>query len=326
MAFRLLGVGGPLLDLLLSVDDDFLAAWVPGAKGGMEPVTGDWIDALLAASPRKPLIRPGGSAGNTVFALNQLGVDAALWGKLGNDARGGVYRDFCRRYGVDTSELLTGDFAPTGCCLSLITPDAERTMRSALGISLEVTLPELARVDFSYRDAVLIEGYMAYSRIFPELLRRASASGCYVALDLASFEVVKHFYCQLTELLRYVDLVLANAAEMAALTGVADPASALAELKTTFDGDVVIKLGADGVLADIGKTVLTAPAEPVTDVVDTTAAGDLWSAGYFYGVSCKLSAASCLRWGARCAAEVIRQPGSLLPPEAIDRLRKIKEG
>ena len=324
MSFKFLGVGSPLLDILLPVDEAFLAAHVPGSKGGMEPLSSDGIDLIINSGNTKPLILPGGAAGNTVFALSQMGVDARLFGKIATDERAGIYRRFCRECQVGTDCLCVSDSGSTGCCLVLITPDAERTMRSDLGVSLELTLPELAKADFSRYDAVLTEGFMAYSRIFPELLHRIKASGSYLALDLSSFEVVKQFYCQLDDLVfKYVDLLIANQDEAEAFTGCREPEEIFAELQKRGIRDAVIKCGKNGAYLQVSGERCHVPALPVSPVVDTTAAGDLWCAGYFYGRSDNRSLEECGRLGSAFASEVIRQTGSLLPAGAIEKLKQL---
>ena len=165
---------------------------------------------------------------------------------------------------------------------------------------------------------------MAYSRIFPELLHRIKASGSYLALDLSSFEVVRQFYCQLDELVfKYVDLLIANQDEAQAFTGYRDPADIFAELQKRGIRDAVIKCGKDGAYLQVSGERCHVPAQAVSQVVDTTAAGDLWCAGYFYGRAQNRSLEECGRLGSAFAAEVIKQTGSLLTADAIEKLKQL---
>lgn len=119
----LLGVGSPLLDILVQVEEPFLKT-IPGEKGGMLMVDADFQQSVLNRLPGNPRRVPGGSAGNTVFALARLGLDVAMFGKLGDDANGDFYRARFRELGGSDAEFVTTGEAPTGTCLSLITPDA----------------------------------------------------------------------------------------------------------------------------------------------------------------------------------------------------------
>lgn len=207
-SFKLLGVGSPLLDILVEVDDVFLAERVSGDKGGMEMVDAAAQQAILAQLPGKPRLVPGGSAGNTVFALARLGLDCAMFGKLGNDDNGRFYRNRLKELGGSDEAFFVTDEQPTGTCLSMVTPDAERTMRSCLAASLLLRPEEAETIDFSKYDFVYIEGYMLFSAVLPTVMRNAKAAGCRIGLDMASFEVVRTFREDLPDILKnYVDVV-----------------------------------------------------------------------------------------------------------------------
>ena len=269
----LLGVGSPLLDILVRVDDAFLAT-IPGEKGGMLMVDADFQQSVLARLPGNPQRVPGGSAGNTVFALARLGLDVAMFGKLGDDANGDFYRARFRELGGSDAEFVTTGEAPTGTCLSLITPDAERTMRSSLAASLLLRIDEAEKVDFSAYDWVYIEGYMLYSAVLPTVMRRAKEAGCRIGLDLASFEVVRDFREDLPDILRnYVDIVLANEEEASALFDGLTTEEQLDRLASWCD-IAAIKLGRRGSLIRRGNETVKVPAQLVAEPVDTTAAGD----------------------------------------------------
>ena len=288
MAWKVLGVGSPLTDLLLDVDDAFLKDRVSGAKGGMEMVEPETIPALLEVSGTAPRKVPGGSAGNTLFALAKMGVPCAMLGKLGADPDGDFYRAEFRRNGGDDSFFVVTRDAPTGTCLSLVTPDAERTMRSALGASLLLTPDEVKSRDYSSFDLVFIEGYMLLSSVFDVLLESARAAGCRIGFDLASFEVAGIFREKLLKavLPGYVDLLFANEEEGAALLGKDDPAL-MAEKLGAMCETVVLKSGIRGSIIKRGAETVKVPAFVVHDPVDTTAAGDL---------SLCIIARACMRW------------------------------
>ncbi len=316
----LLGVGSPLLDILVRVDDAFLAT-VPGEKGGMLMVDAAFQQSLLERLPGNPQRVPGGSAGNTVFALARLGIDVAMFGKLGNDANGDFYRKRFRELGgSDAQFAITGD-APTGTCLSLITPDAERTMRPCLAASLLLRIDEAEQIDFSAYDWVYIEGYMLYSAVLPTVMRRAKKAGCRIGLDLASFEVVRDFREALPDILRnYVDVVLANEEEAAALFDGMTTGEQLARLASWCD-IAAIKLGRRGSLIRSGNETAEVPAQLVENPVDTTAAGDLWAAGFLYGVLRERPLIEAGWYGSLISSEVVKVVGSELPEPAWNEIK-----
>ena len=327
MAWKVLGVGSPLMDLLLDVDDAFLRDHVPGAKGGMEMVEPETIPALLEVSGTAPRKVPGGSAGNTLFALAKMGVPCAMLGKLGADPDGDFYRAEFRRNGGDDSFFAVTRDAPTGTCLSLVTPDAERTMRSALGASLLLTPDEVKSRDYSSFDLVFIEGYMLFSSVFDVLLESARAAGCRIGFDLASFEVAGIFREKLlkTVLPGYVDLLFANEEEGAALLGKDDPAL-MAEKLGAMCETVVLKSGIRGSIIKRGAETVKVPAFVVHDPVDTTAAGDLYAAGFLRGLAVGAPLDRCGRLGARTSAEVVKVFGSVLSEESWSKVFEEMKG
>ena len=324
MAFSLLGTGSPLLDIQIRATDEFLAKHVPGSKGGMEPISVADIDRIIAASFVEPGIFPGGAAGNTVFALSRFGVKCALRGKLGKDKYQEKYFEFCRQNQVNTKELIISDTNSTGCCLALVTDDAERTMRSALGVSLDLSDEDISSASYSEYDAVLVEGFMAYSGKLDVMVRCAKEHGRFVILDLASFEIAEKFRDLFIQLSSMVDMVVANEAEAQAFTGKNNPEDSLAELKKYFSA-AVVKCGAKGVWFSGKDEEFFTPAFPVENVVDTTAAGDLWLAGYICGRDRGKSERTAVKYGTVFSAKIISHAGSILTEKDVEELTFLLE-
>ena len=323
MAMRFLGVGSPLLDLLAHVDDAFLGANVPGAKGGMEMVEPEFQRKIIAKLSLQPQRVPGGSAGNTIFALARLGEKVAMFGKLGRDENGDFYRRRLRELGGDDSEFVAVNDAPTGVCMSLITPDAERTMRSALGASLLLAPEEVGRVDFRHYDFVYIEGYMLYSPVLDRVLEAAKAAGCRIGFDLASFEVVRNFRDRLPELLqKYVDVLFANADEAGELLGRDLEVGAWLETLSGWCDIAAVKLGRKGAAIRRGSETVRVDALLVENPVDTTAAGDLWAAGFLHGLSVGAELRRCGEFGSLLSSEVVKVVGSELPEKVWAQIHR----
>ena len=321
MSSSILGVGSPLLDVLARVDDTFLSEHIPGSKGGMEMVDSAFQQKVLASLEGNLSKAPGGSAGNTIFALAKLGSKCAMLGKLGDDSNGEFYKKYFSSLGGNVDEFVVTNQAPTGVCLSLITPDAERTMRSDLGASLLFSEEEVYKVDFSKYDIVYIEGYMLFSSAFDAIIECASKANCRIGIDLASFEVVGIFREKLLKLLpEKISIVLANAEEATALLGDISPEEQLAKLATMCD-IAAVKLGKDGALVKSGNQEYKVPACLVEKPIDTTAAGDLWAAGFLYGLINNQPLDKAAYYGALISGEVVKVIGSVLPESSWEYIQ-----
>lgn len=318
----IVGIGNPIVDELSQVEPDFLK-YAGGEKGGMELVDGQVLDSLSNRLTSAPKRAAGGSAGNTAFALARLGMPSSMVGKLGKDDAGEFYRERFRSRGGQPDRFLYDGEAPTGRCLCLVTPDSERTMRTHLGAAMTLTPEEIESTLFAGADHVHVEGYLLFN---PDLIRKiletAHKTAKSVSLDLASFEVVEAARAELPLLLgEYVDMVFANEEEAAAFSGSDDPEAGLAALAGYCDL-AVVKLGAEGALLRRGNETVRVSAEPVTNVVDTTGAGDYWAAGFLFGhfAGCDLAGAG--RIGARLGAAVVQQLGAGLDDATWETLRE----
>jgi len=309
----LLGFGSPLVDLRAEVSEEFLRRNIPGGKGGTLHVSREELEALVSLLPVPPGVSPGGSAGNTVSALNRLGAASELLGRAGDDDYGRFVLEKFRSAGGRGEYVFRVPGEATGACLALTTPDGERTMRSCLGASQELDEAGLAQVDFSRFEVVLIEGYMVACPLFEAVLSRAHEAGCRIAFDPGSFELARRFRERFTAILDdFADILFVNRAEAESLCGAGGPEE-LAERLRRRVPLVALKLGADGALicgSDGGFVAV--PAVHVEHVVDTTAAGDMFAAGFLYGMhaGCPLELSG--RFGARLASEIVRRSGTEL--------------
>jgi sugar/nucleoside kinase (ribokinase family) len=320
----LIGIGSPLVDLVLEVDDAFLRQHVSGAKGGMELVEMDAIASVIAAAEAEPVRAAGGAASNTTVGIAGLGLQTAFIGCCGTDDEAAFYREALRQRGCDP-RLIDHEFLATGRVLSLVTPDAQRTMRTNLGAAAALdpaaVMPEL----FQGARMVMLEGYTLFN---PDLTRviadAAKAAGCALALDLASFEVVQASKSVLGELLDgKVDLVFANEDEAATWHegGITAALDDLVRRATV----AVVKLGADGARIACGEERIEVAAESVEQVVDTTGAGDNWAAGFLAGYLRGLPLEICGRLGALAGAATVSVTGAQLAPERWQHIRGFME-
>jgi sugar/nucleoside kinase (ribokinase family) len=328
MATRVLGVGSPIVDLLARVSDEWLRAAIPGEKGGMELIDAHTMAGIVAQLDGELVKAPGGSAGNTAFALARLGINTAFLGKIGDDANGKYYREVFEQLGGSGGCFKVSKEAATARCLSLVTPDSERTMRTDLGAAALFLPQEVTQSDFQSCSHVHVEGYLLFNPdLILAVLTAAKEAGCTISLDLASFEVVHASATSLPHLLRdYVDMVFANEAEAEAFCGSAVPEDGLRALAQLCPV-VAVKLGKDGALLSRHGEEVRVAAVPAAKVVDTTGAGDYWAAGFLYGCLQGYDLHTCGELGSLLGAEAVQQMGAFIPdprwPRILETVRAI---
>lgn len=320
MAFHLLGTGSPLVDYSLAVTEEFLQKYSPCAKGATVHISNAEKNIITDACNGSFLRTPGGSAANTLRTFTALGGKGAHFGKTGNDADGDFFCRAMRQTGCDDSLLLKDEIFSTGYCLSLVTPDGERTMLSDLGASLKVTADDVKKIDFSRYDFLLLEGYLIREKWLTVMLTAARAGSCKIALDLNNFAMVEQYREIFTEIINSgIDLLFANEAEMQALF----PGKERQEIVKLLPEKVpmaIFKLGKDGALIVKKDSVTAIPAIP-TVVKDTTGAGDFFAAGFFYGLSLGLPHHLCGQIGTLCASAIIAGSGTVLSKENWNSLK-----
>lgn len=299
------------MDILIHEDDAFVAQ-TGAAKGGMRLVSDTFIAETLAKSDQKPQIIPGGSACNTSVGVGKLGGSARFVGKCGRDHYGRHYEAELVKAGVEP-KLFKAD-SPTGQVLSIITPDAQRSMFTYLGAAAEVMPAEMTADCFEGATIVHVEGYLLFNEALIEaVMKAAKKAGAKVSLDLASYTVVEENRNLLFQLVAdYVDILIANEDEATAYTGFSDEEKALAELAPQAD-IAVLKVGPRGSYIASNDEILPIKAVPGITAVDTTGAGDLWAAGFLYGLANGNDLKSSGRLGALCGAEVCRVIGAAIP-------------
>jgi sugar/nucleoside kinase (ribokinase family) len=314
-------VGSPVVDQVAHVQEGFLAR-IGGEKGGMELVDASTFSNLLEELPERPSYTPGGSAGNTSFALARLGMPSRFLGALGDDRAGTFFREQLIQAGGDDRAIRVLPDLPTAQCLSLVTPDAERTMRTHLGAAMTFAPEHVTKKDFVGCKHAHIEGYMLFN---PDLmlatLKAAKTAGCTISVDLASFEVVHASRTILQEILaEYVDIVFANEEEAEAFAGSSDPEKgldALAGLCRT----AAVKIGEKGALLCHEREYCQIPAIPVQKVVDTTGAGDFWAAGFLFGLLSGFTLQQSGGLGAMLGGTVVACEGTALRDKQWQELR-----
>jgi sugar/nucleoside kinase (ribokinase family) len=317
----IVGIGSALVDILIHEKDEFLEK-TGAVKGGMTLVDNTWIESTLAMSSATATIVPGGSACNTIVGVGKLGGKARFVGQCGTDHWGRQYENDLSKQDV-TPALLRSDL-PTGRVLSIITPDAQRTMFTYLGASAETRPQDISVKSFQGAAVVHIEGYLLFN---PDLIQTALAAakeaGAVISMDLASFTVVEQSRELLAILVAdYVDILMANEDEARAFTGHADEGLAFRALSESAN-IAVLKVGPRG--SHISHDSKRVDIKSMGDgtALDTTGAGDLWAAGFLFGLVNGYSLEKCGQLGSACGYEVCQVVGAVIPDEGWDRIKKL---
>lgn len=318
---RITGIGNTLVDILINETDQFLAD-LNKEKGGMTLVEHEDIVTILSRSQQQPAVVPGGAACNTIVGVARLGGKARFIGCRGDDEFGKLFEKELTAATVDP--VISIGSMPTGNALSVVTPDAQRSMFTYLGASTQLE-PQAVKPEMFERTAIaMIEGYLLFN---PDLmmasLKAAKAANARIALDLASFEVVNASKEILSDIIKdYVDILIANEDEALAYTGISDEPAALAKLAEHVDC-AVLKVGKRGSFVSYEGAVTRIEPQLGNAPVDTTGAGDLWAAGFLFGLANGKEIELCGKLASACGYEVCQVMGAQIPEAGWERIRKL---
>ncbi len=319
-------LGNALVDTEIEVSDAFLERMDVG-KGLMtlvdEARQAELIEALAnEAEPRKQT--SGGSACNTVVATRYFGGNSYYACKVADDATGTIFVDDLTAAGVDTNMNGPRDSGVSGKCLVMLTPDAERTMNTYLGISSQVSNAELDEAAIAASQYVYLEGYLVSgdsSRAAAVRLRQlAEKNGVKTSLTFSDPAMVQFFKDGLNEMLgERVDLLFCNEAEATSFTDTDNVDAALEALKPRC-GSAVITLGADGALVWDGEQTHRIGPVPVK-AIDSNGAGDMFAGAFLYAITHGHDFAAAGKLAAAAAARLVSEFGPRLPAEVHQELR-----
>jgi sugar/nucleoside kinase (ribokinase family) len=325
ISYDVVGLGNALVDVIAQTDDAFLEQQQL-AKGSMALVDTDRAVSLYEAL-QGGVEMSGGSAANTMCGIASFGGRAAFIGKVAQDALGDTFSKDMQVVGVDFKRPASGNSVPTGRCIIAVTPDAQRTMNTFLGISSLLTPADLDAAAIAAGAVLYLEGYL-YDQPEAKVAFRAAAEIAHkhnrqVSLTLSdSFCVDRHRSDFRALISDEIDILFGNEAELLAL------------YETDTFEFAVTRLRQDCIVAaitrsELGSVVVTkdgvveVAAQPVAQVVDTTGAGDLYAAGFLYGYTRGMDLHTCATLGHIASAEVISHVGprpqialsSLLPAQ-----------
>lgn len=321
---KIVGVGAVLADILAPVLDSFISDH-GFAKGSRMQSNKPILSGLMTKLQGQYRIAPGGSVCNTIIGASQLGISTAFIAKCGQDQLGKLVCSYLETTGIETHIYVDAGL-PTGTCLSLITPDGERTMLVNLAASDALMADDIPADFFVNAGVAHFEAYMASTpALMLNLLERAYDAGCVISLDLGSFSIIKTHLTFLQKITAdYVDILIGNLAEGVMYTGRPQENDILVSMAQNVE-IAALKKGAQGsVIYSKGQKfnipAVVSSAEQA--VMDSTGAGDVWNSGFLYALSCGMDLVAAGNLASRCGYEVCLSLGAQITPE---RWRLIKQ-
>lgn len=319
---KIIGIGNALVDILYCLDDEHLLSEIHLKKDAMTLINERWEHEIeKMTSDVDKFMANGGSISNTMVALARLGREVGFIGRIGDDEMGRFFDAKLRDAGVHT-QLIKG-LEVTGVAHTFVTPGGNRTFGTLLGAAYYLGPHDITEEMFRGYDLLHIEGYLVQNQeLIESICQRAKQAGLILSLDLSSFNVVSknrtYFHHLISD---YIDIVFANEGEARAFTGSFDPQEQLRHIAHLCD-IAVVKLGEQGSIAMLeGGRIYKCNAEYVENVVDTTAAGDYFAAGFLHALTRGHRLEKCLQIGTILATEAVQVLGSQLSPAAWNRIK-----
>ncbi len=320
---NVIGIGNALTDMLVNLRSDAVLGKYNLPKGSMSLVDSKLQTAISKSVAGLPYsLSLGGSAGNTIRAMARIGCKVGFIGKVGPDTTGDFFVQALENLGVEP--FIFRGTERSGKCVSLISPDGERTMVTHLGAALELEADEITPAIFDGYDCLYVEGYLVQNHaLLRHTVETARRCGLKIAIDLASFNVVEENLDFLRSLVAdSVDILFANQDEAKAFTGESEPVNALQAISDMCEL-AVIKIGTRGALIKNGSEVLHVGIMAAAKRVDTTGAGDFYAAGFLTGLCNGLSLRQCGTIGAITAGKVIEVVGTTFGEEVWDEVLRL---
>ena len=323
--YDVVGIGNAIVDIIARCDEAFLSKHDLD-KGFMRLIDANEAARLYEAMG-PAMERSGGSVANSIAGLASFGAKCGFIGRVAADQFGGIFRHDIRSLGIGYTTAPVTDGAPTARCLVLVTPDGERTMNTFLGASVDFTPEDIDAEMIGAAKIVYLEGYLfdkaAAKSAFRETARLAKEAGAKVALTLSDPFCVERHRDDFRKLVSEdADIVFANEQEITTLYKVNSFDEAANAALQDCEMAVLTRSEAGSVIVSAGETVAV-PADPVAKVVDATGAGDLYAAGFLFGLTQRLTLEACGKLGSLAAAEVISHIGAR-PETALRELAEAR--
>lgn len=321
------GIGNPLIDIIVQVGEDDLEK-MHIHKGTMHLIDEQRREALLAYIKDRPVdYSCGGSCPNTIITLASLGIRTTLAGKVGLDTYGKLYRQRLHQFSV-ADELVECD-EPTGSSIIFITSDSERTMNTYLGANRYFGPNDVVQQTIREADIFHFTGYMWDTQSQKDSVKLAitiaEESNTRISFDVAdSFAVGRNRDEFLSIIADHATVVFANSEEARILFDNYDPYECCKSMGKLCE-TAVVKNGKAGSFICHRRTIFRIPSQGPEVPVDTTGAGDVYAAGFLYGLCRNLSIMDAGSIASFLAGEIIQQRGAQFPPAKARTLRRVIE-
>ena len=322
--YQVYAVGNALVDMEFAVEDQYLES-IQVEKGVMTLVDearhDELYDALYASHGNKAC---GGSAANTLIAVSYFGGKSFYSCKIADDPSGHFFLEDLLAAGVDTNAKENMGKGTTGKCLVMITPDAERTMNTFLGISADISETEVQETAIASSEYLYMEGYLAGS---PSALKAAikarevaEQNGVKIALTFSDPNMVNFCRSGLEAMLgdKKIDLLFCNEHEAMSWCNTDNIEASVEQLKQ-ITKTFCVTLGANGCLVFDGEHLNQVPTNKVT-AIDSNGAGDMFAGAFLHGITSGNSFTDAATFANAAAAELVKHYGPRLKPEGYKAL------
>ncbi len=323
---QLTGIGSALVDFQFKVKDSELENMNLN-KSEMTLADSDTQTKLLSTFESDKANKcSGGSAANTIIAFSQMGGKAGYITRLGDDMLGNFYASEFTDLRIKLSAK-RDENNPTGTCLVFITPDSERTMQTCLAASANFSPEEVDKSLIEDSEWIYIEGYAltqenSYNAVL-KAIKHAKANDTKVAITFSDVFITDIFYKQLTECVKQADLIFCNENEALNFTKTETIEDAIKSLSGTIKS-FVITLGSNGAVAYIKGNEYKIPSYPA-NLQDTTGAGDMFAAGFLYGLIVKKDITFAGHLASATAAEIVSQLGARYNDNLRDIVKRLMD-
>lgn len=319
---KILGIGNALVDVSVMIQDDSVLRKYNIHKGGMTLIDQETqIRLENEMKPMNPHTTTGGSTSNAMLALACMGARPTYVGRIGSDRLGHFFKETGTRMGINERLIVCNEH--TGVANTFISADGERSFGTHLGAALGLGAEDITDGLFADSDLVHVEGYLVQnSDLMEKICKTAKRNGLLLSLDLGSWNIVKENRGLFRRLIiEYCDIVFANEEEARALSCMENPVESLEYIASMAD-TAIVKLGRHGASAmKKGEKRIAVPAGNVANVIDTTAAGDFFTAGFLYAYANGASLEKCLMLGSKLSEKIIQTVGTRLRDEAWKEIR-----
>ncbi len=317
---KILGMGNSLVDILIKLDSDKYLDDLKLGRGSMTLVDKESVNEILKKTASLGYSKSsGGSAANTINGLAILGSNTGFIGKVGDDEYG-IFFDTDMKSNKINTTLFKGE-EETGKCLVLISEDSERTMATYLGAAIELSGTDLTENLFKGYDYFHVEGYFVQDRnLLNKALDFAHKAGLKISIDLSSYNIVQENRAYFKEIVeKYVDILFANEEEAEAFTEEKDHKACLMEMGKLCQ-TAILKLGKDGSMILEDDKIYNIKSVK-TKAIDTTGAGDLFAAGFFYGLINEYSIDTCGKIGALLGKNAVEVVGARMDDKRWENIK-----